>query len=153
MNEVWDLTPLYKGFDDPAYEADMAAMKALVADFTAFSKELPNMEPVAGLRRGVELLEKLADLSKLFGYANLRSATNTKDPEPGSYMGRIMAIRRPLKAAASSPSTCSAIITALSSSVTEDSSRPIRLSRSSNRADFAFSVTASSLRPARIPST
>ena len=93
MNEVWDLTPLYKGFDDPAYEADMAAMKALVADFTAFSKELTNMEPVAGLRRGVELLEKLADLSKLFGYANLRSATNTKDPEPGSYMGRIMAIR------------------------------------------------------------
>ena len=93
MNEVWDLTPLYKGFDDPAYEADMAAMKALVEDFTAFSKELPNMEPVAGLRRGVELLEKLADLSKLFGYANLRSATNTKDPEPGSYMGRIMAIR------------------------------------------------------------
>ena len=93
MNEVWDLTPLYKGFDDPAYEADMAAMKVLVADFTAFSKELPNVEPVAGLRRGVELLEKLADLGKLFGYANLRSATNTKDPEPGSYMGRIMAIR------------------------------------------------------------
>ena len=93
MNEVWDLTPLYKGFDDPAYEADMAAMKALVDEFTAFSKELPNVEPVAGLRRGVELQKKLADLSKLFGYANLRSATNTKDPEPGSYMGRVMAIR------------------------------------------------------------
>ena len=93
MNEVWDLTPLYKGFDDPAFEADMAAMKQMVADFTAFSKELPNVEPVVGLRRGVELLEKLSDLSKLFGYANLRSATNTKDPEPGSYMGRIMAIR------------------------------------------------------------
>ena len=93
MNEVWDLTPLYKGFDDPAFDADMAAMKQLVADFTAFSKELPDVEPVAGLRRGVELLEKLADLGKLFGYANLRSATNTKDPEPGSYMGRIMAIR------------------------------------------------------------
>ena len=60
MNEVWDLTPLYKGFDDPAFEADMAAMKQLVADFTAFSKELPNVEPVVGLRRGVELLEKLA---------------------------------------------------------------------------------------------
>ena len=93
MNEVWDLTLLYKGFDDPAFDADMAAMKQLVADFTAFSKELPDVEPVAGLRRGVELLEKLADLGKLFGYANLRSATNTKDPEPGSYMGRIMAIR------------------------------------------------------------
>ena len=93
MNEVWDLTPLYKGFDDPTFKADMAAMKQLVADFTAFSKELPNVEPVVGLRWGVELLEKLSDLSKLFGYANLRSATNTKDPEPGSYMGRIMAIR------------------------------------------------------------
>ena len=93
MNEVWDLTPLYKGFDDPAFGADMAAMKQLVAEFTAFSKELPDVEPVVGLRRGVELLEKLADLGKLFGYANLRSATNTKDPEPGSYMGRIMAIR------------------------------------------------------------
>ena len=53
MNEVWDLTPLYKGFDAPAFEADMAAMKQLVADFTAFSKELPNVEPVVGLRRGV----------------------------------------------------------------------------------------------------
>ena len=93
MNEVWDLTPLYKGFDDPTFKADMAAMKQLVADFTAFSKELPNVEPVVGLRWGVELLEKLSDLSKLFGYANLRSATNTKDPEPGSYMGRIMAVR------------------------------------------------------------
>ena len=93
MNEVWNLDRIYKGFDDPAYEADMAAMKQLVADYTAFVKELPDMEPVAGLRRGVELQEKLVNLGVLFGYANLRSATNTKDPEPGSYMGRIMAIR------------------------------------------------------------
>ena len=93
MNEVWNLDRIYKGFDDPAYEADMAAMKQLVADYTAFVKELLDMEPVAGLRRGVELQEKLVNLGVLFGYANLRSATNTKDPEPGSYMGRIMAIR------------------------------------------------------------
>ena len=45
MNEVWNLDRLYKGFDDPAYEADMAAMKQLVADFTAFAADLPNMEP------------------------------------------------------------------------------------------------------------
>ena len=93
MHKEWNLDPLYKGFEDPAYQADLAAMQQLVADFTAFSKELPNVEPVVGHRWGVELLEKLSDLSKLFGYANLRSATNTKDLEPGSYMGRIMAIR------------------------------------------------------------
>ena len=40
MNEVWNLDRIYKGFDDPAYVADMAAMKQLVEDFTAFSKEL-----------------------------------------------------------------------------------------------------------------
>ena len=93
MYDVWNLDRIYKGFDDPAYEADLQAMKQLVADFTAFTGELPDMEPVAGLRRGVELQEKMADLSKLFGYANLRSATNANDPEPGSWMGRIMAVR------------------------------------------------------------
>jgi hypothetical protein len=28
MNEVWNLDPLYKGFDDPAFEADLAALKS-----------------------------------------------------------------------------------------------------------------------------
>ena len=62
MNEVWNLDPIYKGFDDPAYAADMAAMKQLVADFTAFAEELPGLEPLDGLRRGIEMQEKLADL-------------------------------------------------------------------------------------------
>ena len=93
MNEVWNLDRIYKGFDDPAYAADMAQMKQVVADFAAFAAELPNMEPLAGLRRGVELQEALSDVSTLFGYANLRSATDAKDPEPGSYMGQVMALR------------------------------------------------------------
>ena len=29
MNEIWNLDPIYKGFDDPAFEADMASLKAL----------------------------------------------------------------------------------------------------------------------------
>ena len=98
MNEVWNLDRIYKGFDDPAYAADMATMKQLVEDFTAFSKELPGMEPIEGLRKGTQMQEKLADLSTLFGYANLRSATDAKNPEPGSYMGRVMAIRSGLAA-------------------------------------------------------
>ena len=93
MNTVWNLDRIYKGFDDPAYAADLEAMKQLVADFTAFTAQLADMDPVAGLRRGVEYQEKLADLGKLFGYANLRSATDANDPEPGSWLGRIMAVR------------------------------------------------------------
>ena len=93
MNEVWNLDPIYKGFDDPAYQADLTEMKQLVADFTAFAAQLPNLEPIEGLRRGIAMQEKLADLGSLGGYANLRSATNAKDPEPGSWMGQVMAIR------------------------------------------------------------
>ena len=83
MEGLWNLDPIYKGFDDPAYAADMAQMKQLVSDFTAFTAELETMEPVAALRRGIQLQEQIADLGTLFGYANLRSATNAKDPEPG----------------------------------------------------------------------
>ena len=30
MNKVWDLSPIYKGFDDPAFDADMRELKELV---------------------------------------------------------------------------------------------------------------------------
>ena len=98
MNQEWNLDRLYKGFDDPAYAADMESMKALVAEFTAFTDNLANMEPVEALRTGVTLREKLSELSTLFQYASLRSATNTKDTTPGSYMGRVMAMRSGLAA-------------------------------------------------------
>ena len=93
MNEVWNLDPLYKGFDDPAYLADLEKMKELVAQFNAFVEELPNMDPLEGLRQGTHLREELVELGTLGSYASLRSATNAKDPEPGSHMGRIMSIR------------------------------------------------------------
>ena len=92
MNEVWNLDPIYKGFDDPAYQADLAEMKQLVSDFAAFAENLNQMEPVETLRRGIAMQEKLADLSSLGGYAHLRSATDAKNPEPGSWMGQIMAV-------------------------------------------------------------
>ena len=93
MNEVWNLDPIYKGFDDPAYQADLAQMKQLVVEFNAFAEQLSTLEPLEGLRRGTQLREQMADLSTLGSYASLRSATNAKDPEPGSWMGQIMSIR------------------------------------------------------------
>jgi len=93
MNEVWNLEPIYKGFDDPAFEADMAALKAEVEAIGSFAGELAGLEPIDGLRRGIELQEKFAALvGKLAGYASLRQAADTRDPNAGSQMGRIMGL-------------------------------------------------------------
>ncbi len=93
MNEVWNLDRLYKGFDDPRYLADMETMKQLVQDMTDLAAALPGMEPIEGLRRGTQIQEAMTEVSLLYSYASLRSATDAKDTQPGSWMGRLMAIR------------------------------------------------------------
>ena len=91
MNEFWNLDPIYKGFDDPAFEADMAALKQKVTEISAFSAQLPNLSAIQGLTRGIALQEQFSDLvSKLANYASLRQAANTRDPEAGSRMGQVM---------------------------------------------------------------
>ena len=40
MNEVWNLDPIYKGFSDPAFEADICSAKELLAEYTAFTGAL-----------------------------------------------------------------------------------------------------------------
>ena len=93
MNEVWNLDPIYKGFDDPAFESDMTALKAEVEKITAFAAGLAETEPLEGLRQGIALQERFSDLvSKLAGYSSLRQAANTLDPTAGSQMGRVMSI-------------------------------------------------------------
>ena len=93
MNEFWNLEPLYKGFSDPQFEADMSALKQTVAEMAEFSAGLDQAEPLSGLRRGIALQEKLSDLvNKLAEYASLRQSVNTRDPEAGSRLGQIMAV-------------------------------------------------------------
>ena len=55
MNEVWNLDPLYKGFDDPAFEADLNAAKEKLAQFTAFAASLSTAEPAKALHEGIAL--------------------------------------------------------------------------------------------------
>ena len=93
MNEVWNLDPIYLGFQDPAFEGDLAALKQAVADFAALIPTLPNAEPMEGLKAGIACQEKLLTIgSKLMEYAMLRQAANTLDPEAGSRAGQIMAV-------------------------------------------------------------
>ena len=58
MTGKWDLTPLYKSFDDPAFAADMAALPGMIAELSAtVAEELP----------AVEKLEKLITLQDVIG--------------------------------------------------------------------------------------
>ena len=91
MNERWNLDPIYRGFDDPVFENDMASLKLETEKIAAFAAELPNLAPIDGLKKGIALQEKFYELvSKLAIYASLRQAADTRDSEAGSRMGQVM---------------------------------------------------------------
>ena len=93
MNDVWNLEPIYTGFDDPAFETDLAALKGKVAQFDALAGGLSEGDPAALLHQGLELEEQVQELAgKLLGYASLRQAADTRNPEAGSQIGRIMGV-------------------------------------------------------------
>ncbi len=93
MNEVWNLDPLYKGFDDPAFDADMGKLRELAAQVCEFAAKLPQAEPLDGLREGVRLMEELTQLiNRLGGYASLRQSADTRNTECGSKLGQVMQI-------------------------------------------------------------
>ena len=93
MNDVWNLDSIYLGFDDPAFDRDLTELKETAAEFASWTKGLEGLEPLAGLKAGIDIQEKLMTLgSKLMEYAMLRQAANTLDAEPSSRMGQIMAV-------------------------------------------------------------
>ena len=59
MNEFWNLDPIYKGFDDPAFEEDLAALKEKVAAFAAFTNALAEADPADALRSGIAQEEQI----------------------------------------------------------------------------------------------
>ncbi len=93
MNSLWNLDPIYRGFDDPAFESDLNSLREKVAEFTSLTGKLPQTDPLTGLKQGIALQEELSFLTeKLAGYASLRQSADTKDPEPGSQMGRVLSV-------------------------------------------------------------
>lgn len=91
MNEVWNLDVIYRGFDDPAFAADMEKLEKLVKDYAAFAGELVGQTPLDGLKKGIALEEALTELTaKLGEYASLRQSVNTRDAEAGSRLGQVM---------------------------------------------------------------
>ncbi len=93
MNEVWNLDAIYQGFDDPAFEGDMTALREKVSAFAAFTQGLSGGDATENLKQGIAMEEAITALvNRLAEYASLRQSANTLDTEAGSQMGRIMAI-------------------------------------------------------------
>ena len=93
MNEVWNLDPIYRGFDDPAFARDVEELEKLTGAYAAFVSELPGKQPLEGLKEGIRLEEGLTvTASRLFEYASLRQSANTRDAEAGSRLGQVMQI-------------------------------------------------------------
>lgn len=93
IQETWDISPLYKGFDDPKFSTDVEQLRAKAAELTAFVETLEQTEPLEGLRRGTDLLEKLTLLNdRLPLYCRLRLATNLTDTEATAWQGKLSAI-------------------------------------------------------------
>lgn len=93
MKTEWSLDPLYKGLDDPAYEADMKAFEQAVEDFIAFvktAKDKELKERVEGLLLKQEAIYHL--LYKLDLYLNLRQSVNTEDGDIMAQVSRLMKI-------------------------------------------------------------
>ena len=85
MNEVWNLDVIYRGFDDPAFAADMEKLEKLVQDYVAFAGELDKQTPLDGLKKGVALEESLSELSGSWWntlFCASRATPGTRKPAP-----------------------------------------------------------------------
>ena len=93
MNEVWNLDRIYRGYEDPAFAADLQQLRDLAQGYNNFAAQLSQLNTLTGLKEGIAWQEKITELAmKLFGYAQLRQSTDTRDPKSGSYIGQIMQI-------------------------------------------------------------
>ena len=91
MKDTWNLDVIYRGFDDPAFAADLQAMKDVVKNFAVFAESLEKLDTLEGLRQGIAWEEKLVLLGrKLAFYAQLRQSANTRDSECGSRLGQVL---------------------------------------------------------------
>ena len=92
MNEVWNLDKIYRGFEDPAFDQDLSALKDTVSNLELLSRALGDMQPDLALPQGIALLERIVELAnKLAAYAMLRQAADTTNAEAGSRLGQVMA--------------------------------------------------------------
>ena len=98
MNTEWSLEELYSGLDDPAYEADAAALEQEIktlGELVKAGQGAPETDEAVRLLLSEEHITEL--LEKLFGYLMLRQSVNTED---GGVMAQLNRIQRMVAKAA-----------------------------------------------------
>ena len=79
MNDTWDLSILYKGFDDPAFTGDMAALDAAIRSMNDLAVQAVALPHADLVHRYVDNQLQLTTLiSKLFIFCSLRTSANTR---------------------------------------------------------------------------
>ena len=93
MNEVWNLSVIYEGFEDPRYEEDLGKLKALSSDYAAATAKLADGDALETLKHCITLEEEITTLAnKLAEYAMLRQSADARDAQAGSQIGRVMSV-------------------------------------------------------------
>ncbi len=104
MNTEWSLDEMYKGVDDPAYEADIQTAEQKIAELSALLSNLENKSWIDKAEGLLGLLEELTTLIyKTAVYLELRQSVNTEDGDIMAQHSRVMRIYAklsPLEAAA-----------------------------------------------------
>ena len=94
VNWEWDLSVLYRDFDDPKIEKDFAVLKTLCAQ----AKALLTGEPRSALENAVDVMEEISRLmSSLEEYAGLSLSTDAGNEQAQQLMDRLMAFSVELK--------------------------------------------------------
>ena len=93
MQDRWNLDPMYRGFEDPAFRADLEKLKTMANQYHDFAANLESMDALTGLRQGTIWEEELTALArKLAIYSQLRQSVDTRDSECGSWLGQVLQI-------------------------------------------------------------
>ena len=90
MENTWDLTVLYSGYDDPKYQEDFNNAKKIIEECVNFANNLANYTKKDGIEAYLNLEEEMnKNLADLFIYSNLRSSTNVNDMKALEEIGKL----------------------------------------------------------------
>jgi len=93
MNYEWSLEALYKGLDDPAYEADVKRLEEAVADFATLVEAAKEKKAEECVEAILIKEEEITDLvMKLEGYLSLRQSVESENGDVMAQDNRIMRI-------------------------------------------------------------
>ncbi|MBR4236149.1 MAG: M3 family oligoendopeptidase [Clostridia bacterium] len=91
MYDRWNLDLLYKGFDDPAYEADIEEYTRLQREMHLFLEARADTDEVTLAEGVLEYTERLAEkLERLFSFVELSHSVNTDDGAIMAQEARLM---------------------------------------------------------------